>query len=201
MEIKSARFIISNTDVTKCPSGNLPEYAFIGRSNVGKSSLINMLTNKKGLAMTSSMPGKTQLINHFLINDAWYLVDLPGYGYAQRGKEGREKIRSIIESYILNRYEMTCLFVLIDCRHEPQKIDVEFLEWLGENEIPFCIVFTKADKLGPVRFKENVEAYKNRLLEDREELPPVFYTSSEKNQGRTELLDYIGSINDSLENS
>ena len=201
MEIKSARFIISNTDVTKCPSGNLPEYAFIGRSNVGKSSLINMLTNKKGLAMTSSMPGKTQLINHFLINDAWYLVDLPGYGYAQRGKEGQEKIRSIIESYILNRYEMTCLFVLIDCRHEPQKIDVEFLEWLGENEIPFCIVFTKADKLGPVRFKENVEAYKNRLLEDWEELPPVFYTSSEKKQGRTELLDYIGSINDSLENS
>ena len=201
MEIKSARFIISNTDVTKCPSGNLPEYAFIGRSNVGKSSLINMLTNKKGLAMTSSMPGKTQLINHFLINDAWYLVDLPGYGYAQRGKEGREKIRSIIESYILTRYEMTCLFVLIDCRHEPQKIDVEFLEWLGENEIPFCIVFTKADKLGPVRFKENVEAYKNRLLEDWEELPPVFYTSSEKKQGRTELLDYIGSINDSLENS
>ena len=150
--------------------------------------------------MTSSMPGKTQLINHFLINDAWYLVDLPGYGYAQRGKEGREKIRSIIESYILNRYEMTCLFVLMDCRHEPQKIDVEFLEWLGENEIPFCIVFTKADKLGPVRFKENVEAYKNRLLEDWEELPPVFYTSSEKKQGRTELLDYIGSINDSLEN-
>ena len=187
MEIKSARFIISNTDVTKCPSGNLPEYAFIGRSNVGKSSLINMLTNKKGLAMTSSMPGKTQLINHFLINDAWYLVDLPGYGYAQRGKEGREKIRSIIESYILNRYEMTCLFVLIDCRHEPQKIDVEFLEWLGENEIPFCIVFTKADKLGPVRFKENVEAYKNRLLEDWEELPPVFYTSSEKKQGITRL--------------
>ena len=201
MEIKSARFIISNTDVTKCPSGNLPEYAFIGRSNVGKSSLINMLTNKKGLAMTSSMPGKTQLINHFLINDAWYLVDLTGYGYAQRGKEGREKKRSIKESYILNRYEMTCLFVLIDCRHEPQKIDVEFLEWLGENEIPFCIVFTKADKLGPVRFKENVEAYKNRLLEDWEELPPVFYTSSEKKQGRTELLDYIGSINDSLENS
>ena len=151
--------------------------------------------------MTSSMPGKTQLINHFLINDAWYLVDLPGYGYAQRGKEGREKIRSIIESYILNRYEMTCLFVLIDCRHEPQKIDVEFLEWLGENEIPFCIVFTKADKLGTVRFKKNVEAYKNRLLEDWEELPPVFYTSSEKKQGRTELLDYIGSINDSLENS
>ena len=201
MEIKSARFIISNTDVTKCPSGNLPEYAFIGRSNVGKSSLINMLTNKKGLAMTSSMPGKTQLINHFLINDAWYLVDLPGYGYAQRGKEVREKIRSIIESYILYSYEMTCLFVLIDCRHEPQKIDVEFLEWLGENEIPFCIVFTKADKLGPVRFKENVEAYKKRLLEDWEELPPVFYTSSEKKQGRTELLDYIGSINDSLENS
>ena len=153
MEIKSARFIISNTDVTKCPSGNLPEYAFIVTTTLPIVTMIvaavylkEPVTNKKGLAMTSSMPGKTQLINHFLINDAWYLVDLPGYGYAQRGKEGREKIRSIIESYILNRYEMTCLFVLIDCRHEPQKIDVEFLEWLGENEIPFCIVFTKADK-------------------------------------------------------
>ena len=201
MKIESAAFEASAALSSQLPPSVLPEIAFAGRSNVGKSSLINMLTNKKGLAMTSSMPGKTQLINHFLINDAWYLVDLPGYGYAQRGKEGREKIRSIIESYILNRYEMTCLFVLIDCRHEPQKIDVEFLEWLGENEIPFCIVFTKADKLGPVRFKENVEAYKNRLLEDWEELPPVFYTSSEKKQGRTELLDYIGSINDSLENS
>lgn len=198
MEIKDARFIMSNTDVKKCPQGNLPEYAFIGRSNVGKSSLINMLANRKGLAMTSSMPGKTQLINHFLINDEWYLVDLPGYGYAQRGKEGREKIRGIIENYILNRYEMTCLFVLIDCRHEPQKIDLEFLEWLGENEIPFCIVFTKTDKLGPVRLKENVESYKNRLLEDWEELPPIFYTSSEKKQGRTELLDYIENINETL---
>ncbi len=198
MEIRDARFIMSNTDVSKCPPGNLPEYAFIGRSNVGKSSLINMLANRKGLAMTSSMPGKTQLINHFLINNEWYLVDLPGYGYAQRGKEGREKIRAIIESYILNRCEMTCLFVLIDCRHEPQKIDIEFLEWLGENGIPFCIVFTKADKLGPVRFKQNVEDYKKRLLEDWEELPPIFYTSSEKKQGRTEILDYIEHINELL---
>ena len=201
MDITNAEFVISNTDVRKCPAGTFPEYAFIGRSNVGKSSLINMLTGRKGLAMTSATPGKTMLINHFLINKSWYIVDLPGYGYAKRGQKGQEQIKRIIESYILQREQMTCLFVLIDCRHEPQKIDVEFLEWLGENEIPFCIVFTKADKLGPVRFKENVEAYKNRLLEDWEELPPVFYTSSEKKQGRTELLDYIGSINDSLENS
>ncbi|WP_455496647.1 ribosome biogenesis GTP-binding protein YihA/YsxC [Coprobacter sp.] len=198
MEIRNASFVISNTDVAKCPGDGLPEYAFIGRSNVGKSSLINMLTNRKGLAMTSSMPGKTQLINHFIINDEWYLVDLPGYGYAQRGKVGRENIRRIIDGYILNRHEMTCLFVLIDCRHEPQKIDLEFLEWLGENGIPFCIVFTKADKLGPVRFRENVEAYKKRLLEDWEELPPVFCTSAEKKQGKTELLDYIESVNNSL---
>ena len=142
MEIKNATFIISNTDVNKCPEGDRPEYAFIGRSNVGKSSLINMLTNRKGLAMTSQMPGKTVLINHFLINDEWFLVDLPGYGYAQRGAEGRERIRRIIEGYIMGRAQLTSLFVLIDCRHEPQKIDLEFMEWLGENGVPFAIIFT-----------------------------------------------------------
>ena len=198
MEIKNAQFVISNTDVNKCPDTGLPEYAFIGRSNVGKSSLINMLTNRKGLADTSSMPGKTQLINHFIINEEWYLVDLPGYGYAQRGKEGREKIRRIIDTYIMDREQMTCLFVLIDCRHEPQEIDMEFMQWLGENGVPFCMVFTKIDKLGPVRLKENIAAYKERMMETWEELPPIFETSSEKKVGRTELLDYIEMINKKL---
>ncbi len=198
MEIKSASFVISNTDVRKCPADNLPEYAFIGRSNVGKSSLINMLTQRKGLAMTSQKPGKTQLINHFLINENWYLVDLPGYGYAQRGKEGRERIQRIIEDYILERAELTCLFVLLDCRHEAQKIDLEFMEWLGENGVPFCIIFTKADKLGPVRLKENIAAYQAKLLETWEELPPVFSSSSEHRTGRDEILGYIEQINKSL---
>jgi GTP-binding protein len=198
MLIKSAEFIISNTDFRKCPQDGKPEYAFIGRSNVGKSSLINMLTNRKGLAMTSSTPGKTLLINHFLINNAWYLVDLPGYGYARRGKEGREKIRLLIEDYILGREEMTNLFVLIDSRHEPQQIDLEFMEWLGENGIPFAIVFTKADKLGSGRLNQNIINYKEKLLESWEELPPIFVTSSEKGEGRDELLDYIDKINKSL---
>ena len=153
MEIKSAEFVISNTDVRKCPEGNLPEYAFIGRSNVGKSSLINMLTNRKDLAMTSQKPGKTQLINHFLINKAWYLVDLPVYGYAQRGKKGRERMRRIIEDYILERGQLSNLFVLLDCGHEPQKIDLEFMEWLGENGIPFSVVFTKTDKISRGRLQ------------------------------------------------
>lgn len=200
MEIKSAEFIISNTDVAKCPRDNRLEYAFIGRSNVGKSSLINMLTNRKGLAMTSSMPGKTVLINHFLINKEWYLVDLPGYGYAQRGKAGRENIRRIIDSYVLEREALTCLFVLIDSRHEPQKIDLEFMEWLGENGIPFAIVFTKTDKLSRSKCVENINRYKEELLKTWEELPPVFETSSEKKLGRTEILDYIESINKSLKN-
>jgi GTP-binding protein len=195
MLIKSAEFIISNTDFRKCPQDGKPEYAFIGRSNVGKSSLINMLTNRKGLAMTSSTPGKTLLINHFLINDAWYLVDLPGYGYARRGKEGREKIRALIEDYILGREEMSNLFVLIDSRHEPQQIDLEFMEWLGENGVPFGIVFTKADKLGSGRLQLNISSYKDKLLESWEELPPIFITSSEKGKGREELLDYIEKIN------
>lgn len=195
MEITNAEFIISNTDVRKCPAGNLPEYAFIGRSNVGKSSLINMLTGRKGLAMTSATPGKTMLINHFLINRSWYIVDLPGYGYAKRGFKGQEQIRNIIESYILQRPQMTSLFVLIDSRHEPQPIDLQFIEWLGENGIPFSLVFTKADKLKAGKLKANVESYLKKLEEHWEELPPCFVTSSESRQGRKEILDYIETIN------
>lgn len=198
MIIKDAQFVISNTDYKKCPSDGKPEYAFIGRSNVGKSSLINMLTNRKGLAMASSKPGKTQLINHFIINNQWYLVDLPGYGYAQRGKEGRIQIRKIIDTYILKRLELTNLFLLLDCRHEPQKIDLEFITWLGENEIPFCIVFTKADKLSKSQLDINVNQYLDKLKEDWEELPPVFITSSEHKQGKEDILDYIENINNNL---
>lgn len=198
MIIKDAKFVISNTDYKKGPTDGKPEYAFIGRSNVGKSSLINMLTNRKGLAMTSSKPGKTQLINHFIINDEWYLVDLPGYGYAQRGKEGRESIRVIIEDYILERQELTSLFLLLDSRHEPQKIDLEFMEWLGENGIPFSIIFTKIDKQGKQRLQENIDKYKSKLLESWEELPPIFLTSSEHRLGRDEILDYIDEINKTL---
>ena len=198
MEIKSAEFVVSNTDVRKCPESKMPEYAFIGRSHVGKSSLINMITGKKGLAMTSSKPGKTQLINHFIINDSWYLVDLPGYGYAQRGKEGRENIRRIIEDYILEREQLTNLFVLLDCRLEAQKIDLEFMEWLGENGIPFSIVFTKIDKLGGGKLRENLNAYTKKLLESWEELPPILLTSSEKKEGKEELLNYIDEITKSL---
>ena len=199
MNIKSAEFIISNTDVRKCPEGTRPEYAFIGRSNVGKSSLINMLTGRKGLAMTSSKPGKTLLINHFLINDEWFLVDLPGYGFAQRGKEPREQLRTLIENYTFYREQLTCLFVLVDCRHEPQKIDLEFMEWLGENGIPFAIIFTKIDKISRGRLNEHVKIYKERLLETWEELPPIFYSSSETKEGREEILGYIDEINHSLE--
>ncbi len=195
MEITNAEFVISNTDVKKCPAGTFPEYAFIGRSNVGKSSLINMLTGRKGLAMTSATPGKTMLINHFLINNSWYLVDLPGYGYARRGQKGQEQIRTIIEDYILEREQMTNLFVLIDSRLEPQKIDLEFMEWLGENGIPFAIIFTKADKLKGGRLKINISAYLRELRKQWEELPPYFITSSEERLGRTEVLNYIESIN------
>lgn len=198
MEITSAEFIISNTQVSKCPQDGLPEYAFIGRSNVGKSSLINMLTKHSKLAMTSSTPGKTLLINHFLINKKWYLVDLPGYGYAQRGKKQQEKITKIIEDYILEREQMTTLFVLIDVRLEPQKIDIEFIEWLGENGIPFSIIFTKADKLTTNKVRDNVNFYVKKLQENWEELPPYFISSSEKRLGRDEILDYIDSINSSL---
>lgn len=198
MIIKSAKFVISNTDVQKCPAGNLPEYAFIGRSNVGKSSLINMLSNRKGLAITSSTPGKTLLINHFLINEEWYLVDLPGYGFAQRGMAQREQLKQIIESYILEREQLVCLFVLLDCRHEAQKIDLEFMEWLGENSVPFSIIFTKTDKISKGRLKQNLQAYQAKMLETWEELPPMFVSSSEKKEGRDEILDYIEEINNSL---
>ena len=198
MEINSAKFVISNTDVKKCPQDNKPEYAFIGRSNVGKSSLINMLTGLKGLAMTSATPGKTLLINHFIINDNWYLVDLPGYGYAKRGQKQQEQITKIIEDYVLDREQLTSLFVLVDCRHEPQKIDLEFISWLGENSVPFGIIFTKADKLSHSKLVENIRHYQEILSEQWEELPVSFITSSAKKMGRTEILDYIDSINKSL---
>ncbi len=195
MNIKSAEFVISNTDYNKCPEGNNPEYAFIGRSNVGKSSLINMLANKRGLAMTSSKPGKTLLINHFIINKEWYLVDLPGYGYATISKVMRANLKKIIDGYILNREQMLNLFLLIDSRHEPQKIDTEFMEWLGVSGVPFSIVFTKADKLSTTQLQKNISIYKEKLQESWEELPPIFITSSEKKMGRDEILDYIDSIN------
>lgn len=198
MVIKSAEFVISNSRVEKCPTTGLPEYAFIGRSNVGKSSLINMLTARKGLAMTSQKPGKTQLINHFIINDAWYLVDLPGYGYARLGKDSRDSLRRMIEDYVLERKELVLLFVLLDCRHDPQKIDLEFIQWLGEEGVPFALVFTKADKLSKGRLSANVEAYKAKLHEEWEELPPIFVTSSEERMGRDELLGYIEEINTTL---
>ena len=198
MVIKSAEFVISNSQVSKCPTTGLPEYAFIGRSNVGKSSLINMLTGRKGLAMTSQKPGKTQLINHFIINDAWYLVDLPGYGYARLSKDAREKLKKMIEDYTLERKELICLFVLVDARHDPQKIDLEFIEWLGEEGVPFALVFTKADKLTKGKLATNIEGYKARLRQQWEELPPLFITSSEECLGRKELLDYIDGINASL---
>ena len=190
----TAEFVMSNTDVQKCPSDNKFEFAFIGRSNVGKSSLINMLTNKSKLAMTSATPGKTQLINHFIINNAWYLVDLPGYGYAKIGKQGKENLKQIIENYILYRENLTSLFVLIDSRLEAQKIDLEFMRWLGEKGVPFAIIFTKADKLSSKKLNENITAYKNKLLEEWEELPPVFVTSSENRMGREEVLNYIEQI-------
>ncbi len=198
MNINTAEFVISNTDVRKCPAELRPEYAFIGRSNVGKSSLINMLTNHSGLAKTSQTPGKTLLINHFLINNEWFLVDLPGYGFARRGATQREELTKIIKTYILQREQLTNLFVLVDSRHHPQAIDVEFLRWLGENGIPFSIVMTKADKLSFSKLKQQVQHYKDVLAEEWEELPPFFVTSSESKSGRDELLDYIESINRSL---
>lgn len=195
MIINSARFTVSNSDHRKCPTDMRHEYAFIGRSNVGKSSLINMLVNNKNLAKTSAQPGKTMLINHFLVNDEWSIVDLPGYGYARRGKESRDELRAMIEGYILNRAQMTNLFLLIDSRHEPQKIDLEFMAWLAENEVPFSIVFTKLDKSGPEAGKRKVAEYCEKLLEQWEELPPVFLTSSIDGRGREEILDYIDQLN------
>ena len=198
MEITSAEFVISNSRADMCPKTNLPEYAFIGRSNVGKSSLINMLTQCSKLAMTSSTPGKTLLINHFLVNKEWYLVDLPGYGYAQRGKKMMDKIKKMIEDYVLTREQMTCLFVLVDSRLSPQNNDLKFIEWLGENGIPFAIIFTKADKQSTSKTNRNVELYLKTLQEQWEELPPYFISSSEKKTGRDEILNYIESVNRSL---
>lgn len=197
--IHTAQYIISNPDVKDCPKAQIPEYAFIGRSNVGKSSLINMLCHNPKLAKTSQKPGKTLLINHFLINEKWHLVDLPGYGYAQTGQKQRDALRQMIERYCLLREQLVNLFVLIDSRHKPQKIDLEFMEWLGENGIPFSIVFTKADKLSKLRLNENVETYKNILLESWEELPPIFITSSEKKIGGEQLTAYIEQINEQLD--
>ncbi len=182
---------MSNTRIDRLPNDNIPEYAFIGRSNVGKSSLINMLVQQRGLAKTSSVPGKTVAINHFIVNDAWYLVDLPGYGYAQHSKKLRDAWRIMINNYITQRRNLVTTFVLVDSRIEPQNNDLGFMEWLGENRVPFCIVFTKADKVSKAELDKNVEAFKARLSEEWEELPPIFITSSEKKQGRDEVLDYI----------
>ena len=200
MEIKTAEFTLSAPSVGMCPQDKKPEYAFIGRSNVGKSSLINMLTNHKKLAKTSATPGKTLLINHFIINKEWYLVDLPGYGFAKRSKKEIDKLDQMIRGYILQREQLVNVFVLVDVRLEPQKIDLEFIEWLGVSSVPFAIVFTKADKLTANKARQAVEAYKHKLLETWEELPPIFLTSSEKKEGREEVLQYIDDINQSLKN-
>lgn len=199
MKITSAEFKISSPRADMCPKSDIPEYAFIGRSNVGKSSLINMLTERNKLAMTSSTPGKTMLINHFLINDSWYLVDLPGYGFAMRGKKEMEKLQNMISHYVLDREQLTCLFVLIDIRHEPQKKDLDFLEFIGENGVPFAIIFTKADKISKAKQTFNVNAYMDKLKEQWEELPPYFVTSSSSRLGRDEVLNYIDEINKSLD--
>ena len=198
MDIKKSEFVISSPTVGKCPVDNKPEYAFIGRSNVGKSSLINMLCNHKGLAKTSATPGKTLLINHFIINNEWYLVDLPGYGFAKRSKTVQKKLEQMISSYILQRKQLVNVFVLIDVRHEQQKIDREFVDWLGESNVPFTIVFTKADKLTPGKAKQNAAQWLDRLKDRWETLPPYYITSSEKKQGREELLNYIEKINNTL---
>lgn len=195
MEVKSAVFVISSSDVMKCPAPDRYEYAFIGRSNVGKSSLINMLTGNSKLAKTSSTPGKTQLINHFLINNSWYLVDLPGYGYAKTSKKLREKFSNIIRNYILRRENMVCLFVLIDSRHEPRQIDMEFMEWLGENGVPFVMVFTKADKLTATKRKQCIDEYWKVMSEQWTEMPRTFLSSAETGLGKEEILEYIDSLN------
>lgn len=195
MEIKTAQFVISNTEVAKCPAPNLPEYAFIGRSNVGKSSLINMLCARKNMAKTSGKPGKTQLINHFIINDNWYLVDLPGYGYAQVSKDQKEKWNKFIEQYILHRENLMCLMVLLDSRIPQQKVDLDFMDWLGENGIPFVMVFTKMDKLSKKQFNDRITSYKEEMGKHWDELPQCFYTSAEKQNGKKELLDFIEESN------
>ena len=195
MKVNTATFIISNTDVNKCPKDNIPEYAFIGRSNVGKSSLINALTDHKKLAKTSGKPGKTQLINHFKINDSWFLVDLPGYGYAQVSKTKRKTFQSFIKDYFLKREQLVCSFILVDSRHLPQKIDLEFMQFLGENGIPFAIIFTKADKLGSSTLNKNITKYKKELLKTWEQIPTHFITSSETNMGCDEVLKFIAQVN------
>lgn len=198
MKIQSAEFLISNSSADQCPQTDKPEYAFIGRSNVGKSSLINMLTGRKALAMTSSTPGKTMLINHFVINDEWYLVDLPGYGYAQRGRREVDKLKKLIEHYVLDREQLTCLFVLIDSRLTPQKIDLDFIRFLGEHGVPFGIIFTKADKSKRGELKKNVDRFLATLQEEWEELPTYFITSSGTGLGREAFLDYIDTVNKSI---
>lgn len=198
MIVKTADFVVSNSRVEACPHEGRPEYAFIGRSNVGKSSLVNMLTGRRALAMTSATPGKTLLVNHFLVNGQWYLVDLPGYGYARRGKREQERLRRLISAYVLGREELTCLFVLIDSRLDPQRIDMEFITWLGENGVPFAIVFTKADKPRSGQLRSGVERFMAELAKSWEVLPPHFITSSATGRGREELLGYIEEINNRL---
>ncbi len=195
MQIKTAKFISSSPRADMCPKTSEPEYAFIGRSNVGKSSLINMLTNHNKLALTSSTPGKTMLVNHFLINEEWYIVDLPGYGFAQRGKREMDKLKNLINHYVLERKQLTCLFLLIDIRHDPQKKDLDFIQFLGENQVPFAFVFTKADKLARQKVNQQVQSYLGHLKEQWEELPPYFITSANTGLGRDEILNYIESIN------
>ena len=195
MQVRTAKYVISSTDYRKCPPPKIPEYAFIGRSNVGKSSLINMLTNVKGLAKTSGTPGKTQLINHFIINDEWYLVDLPGIGYAKKSKKQSSGWNQMITDYLGTRSNLVCTFFLVDCRHEPQSIDLSFIEWLGENRVPFVIVFTKADKMKPLELSRNISSYKEKLLTGWEELPPIFVTSATEKTAREEILKYISETN------
>lgn len=198
MKIKSAEFVISNSEVAKCPKNDLPEYAFIGRSNVGKSSLINMLTDRKSLAKTSGRPGKTQLINHFIINKDWYLVDLPGYGYARVSKTSKKKFQKFITNYFEQRQQLVSAFVLVDIRHKPQPIDLEFMQYLGESGIPFCIIFTKADKLKPLAIERHVKDYCEELLKTWEELPLYFITSSSKSIGKDDVLEFIGNTNEEI---
>jgi len=202
MKINTADFVISNTDVSKCPKEQLPEYAFIGRSNVGKSSLINMITNNSKLAKTSGKPGKTQLINHFKINNNWFLVDLPGYGYAQVSKSKRQTFQTFIKDYFLQREQLICSFVLVDSRHEPQKVDLEFMQFLGENSIPFCIVFTKSDKLKLSQLNRNIKIYNKKLTQTIwEEMPPHFITSATDKSGKEELLQFIDDLNIKVANN
>lgn len=198
MRVKSAEFVVSNSEVSKCPKDLIPEYAFIGRSNVGKSSLINMLCERKSLAKTSGRPGKTQLINHFIINKSWFLVDLPGYGYARVSKSTKKVFQKFITKYFENRQQLVCAFVLVDIRHKPQPIDLEFMQYLGERGIPFCIIFTKADKLKPGAIEKHIEDYKTVLLETWEDMPKYFVTSSSKYIGQEELLSYIHELNETI---